>query len=319
MAAMAAMAYRLFLCSKGRCDVTTTDGIPTPRAKSVVMHSEARYYDLQAWLLTLGRERAFRERLVELARLEPGEAALDVGCGTGTLAIAAKRRVGAAGTVHGIDASPEMIDRAKRKGAKAGVDAAFHVGTVEALPFPDASFDAVVSTLMLHHLPAPLRKQCAREMRRVLKPGGRVLAVDFATPARKRKGLLGRLHRHGHLALRDIVELLSEAGLEVVESGSVGVGDLQFALATAPSLRDDDRQDRRTPAFRALDPLPAPRWIVPALGIAVVAGHAVVLRAASSRLALSALALAGVAGLLVVTHFGLAGAGHTLVRRLSRR
>lgn len=119
------------------------------------------------------------------------------------------------------------------------------------VPFPDARFDAVVSTLMLHHLPGPVRQQCAREVRRVLKPGGRVLAVDFATPARKRTGLISRFHRHGHLTLRDIVELLSDAGLSVVESGSVGVSDLQFVVATVPSPRDDDRQDRRTHAPRS--------------------------------------------------------------------
>lgn len=220
----------------------TTNEIPTPATRGLVLHAEARYYDLLAWLLTLGRERAFRERLVELARLEPGEAALDVGCGTGTLAIAAKRRVGTAGKVHGIDASPEMVDRAKRKAAKSGADVLFQTAVVEALPFTDGSFDAVLSTLMLHHLPRPVREQCAREMRRVLKPGGRVLAVDFATPARERTGLLARVHRHGHMALRDIVELLSVAGLNVVESGAAGVSDLQFVLATMPS--PDDAEGR---------------------------------------------------------------------------
>jgi ubiquinone/menaquinone biosynthesis C-methylase UbiE len=302
----------------GDPDVTTEDGTPTPGTKGLVLHSEARYYDLLAWLLTLGRERAFRERLVELARLEPGEAVLDVGCGTGSLAIAAKRRVGASGTVHGIDASPEMIERAKRKAAKAGLDVVFQTAIVEALPFPDASFDAVLSTLMLHHLPRPVRRQCVREMRRVLKPGGRALAVDFATPARERTGLLARLHRHGHLALRDIVEVLSEVGLRVEESGAVGVRDLQFAVATAPHSGVDDRPPRQTPATRSLDPLPAPRWIVPVLGLALVAGHGIVLGIASTRLALSAAAVAAVAGLLAITHVRLARAGRALVRRRSR-
>jgi ubiquinone/menaquinone biosynthesis C-methylase UbiE len=314
---MATMAYLIFPCS-GDCDVMTTGGMPTPGTKSLVMHSAARYYDLLAWLLTLGRERAFRERLLQLVHLEPGESVLDVGCGTGTLAIAAKRRVGAEGTVHGIDASPEMIARAKRKAKKAGIEVVFHTGLVEALPFPDAHFDAVVSTLMLHHLPRPVRQQCAREMRRVIKPGGRVLAVDFATPARERQGLLARFHRHGHLALRDIVELLSEADLRVVETGSVGVSDLQFAVATAPSLRDGDRQDRQSHAFRSLDPLPAPRWILPLLGIALVAGHRLVLGVASPRPALSAVVVLGAAGLLAITHLWLAGVVHTLVRRRSR-
>ncbi|MDP9176989.1 MAG: methyltransferase domain-containing protein [Gemmatimonadota bacterium] len=283
------------------------------------MHSQARYYDLLAWLLTLGREPAFRARLVALARLEPGETILDVGCGTGTLAIAAKGRVGGAGVVHGIDASPEMIDLANRKATKAGIDVAFQTGIVEALPFPDAQFDVVLSTLMLHHLPKLVRRQCAREMRRVLKPGGRVLAVDFATPAGKRKGLLARFHRHGHLALRDMTELLAESGVRVVESGSVGVGDLHFALATAPGIRDDYLQDRQPHTSRSLESLPAPRWIFAVVGVALVAGHGIVLRLASTRLALSAVAIAGIIGLLVVMHSRFSAIAHSLLRRRSQQ
>ena len=210
----------------------TRDRHSAPGTKGRVLHSAAGY-DLLAWLLLLGRERAFRDTLVRLARLESGQSVLDVGCGTGSLAIAAKQRVGPSGTVYGIDASPEMIARARKKASKAGVDVTFTNGVVEGLPFPDGRFDAVLSTLMLHHLPRAAREQCAREMRRVLKPGGRVLAVDFGGATGRRKSLIEHFHRHGRVAVHDIVTLLGDAGLEIIDSGAVGVRDLNFVLATA--------------------------------------------------------------------------------------
>jgi len=210
----------------------TNDHYSAPGTKGRVLHSP-RSYDLLAWLLLRGKERSFRERLVELARLEPGQSVLDIGCGTGSLAITAKRRVAPTGTVQGIDASSEMIARARKKASKAGLDVAFTDGVVEALPFPDRHFDAVLSTLMLHHLPREARQQCAREMRRVTKPGGRVLAVDFGRPVGGGKSFLEHFHRHGGVDLADILKLLSEAGLKIVESGAVGVRDLNFVLATA--------------------------------------------------------------------------------------
>src|SRR4051812_9706934 len=86
----------------------TKDGHASPGTKGRVLHSAAGY-DALVWLLSLGRERAFRERLVRLSQLRAGQSVLDIGCGTGSLAIAAKRVVGPSGTVDGIDASPEMI------------------------------------------------------------------------------------------------------------------------------------------------------------------------------------------------------------------
>jgi len=216
-----------------------------PKMAGAVLHSAARY-DLQVWLLTLGREWVFREKLLRLAHLAPDDSVLDVGCGTGALAIAAKRHVGPKGTVCGIDASPEMLARANKKAKKAGVDVVFKHAYAQALPFPDAQFDAVLSTLMLHHLPRKAREQCVREMRRVLKPGGRVLAVDFAAAGREQPGLLARFHHHGHIDLDAITPLLGEVGFTVVESGAVGFRDLQFALAASDRPRDHAIADSET-------------------------------------------------------------------------
>jgi ubiquinone/menaquinone biosynthesis C-methylase UbiE len=148
-----------------------------------VLHSAA-LYDVLAWLFLRGREGLFREKLLDLARLRAGETVLDVGCGTGTLAIAAKRRVGPSGAVRGIDASPAMIARATKKARTRGVEVVFQNAIVEALPHPDRYFDAVLSTLMLHHLPRNTRQRCAREMRRVLKPDGGCSLLTSENPRR---------------------------------------------------------------------------------------------------------------------------------------
>jgi ubiquinone/menaquinone biosynthesis C-methylase UbiE len=199
------------------------------------MHWAARY-DLLVWLLTLGREPVFRERVIGLARLTPGESILDVGCGTGTLAIAAKRAVGPTGSVHGIDASPEMIARAGKKAKKAGVEVEFANAVAEALPFPDTRFDVVVTSMVIHHLPRDARQHCFREMRRVLKPGGRLVAVDFGGARQKRRGLIAHFHRHNRFDILDVVPMLSEAGLNDVESGAVGFSDLKFVRAAASTI-----------------------------------------------------------------------------------
>jgi len=218
----------------GRSDMTNVgEQSAIPSTSGIVIH-RAFLYDLFVWLVSLGKERAYRGKTLDLASLKPGDSVLDIGCGTGTLAIAAKERVGPTGRIYGVDASPEMLARAGKKARKAGAEVIFRNAIVEALPFPDAQFDAVLSTVMLHHLGPKARQRCAHEVRRVLKPGGRVLAVDFARPAEGKKGLLDHFHHHGYVNSDDLVALLTGAGLKTVKSGAMGIGDLQFVLASAP-------------------------------------------------------------------------------------
>lgn len=205
------------------------------RPRGLVIHWAGRY-DLLVWLVTLGRERRFRERLLAPARLQPGESVLDVACGTGSLALAAKRRVGPSGSVTGVDASPAMIARARWKATRAGLDAQFGEAFAQALPFGPARFDVVLGTLMLHHLPRAERPVAVAEMRRVLRPGGRLLIVDFGSRDREH-GLIARLHRHGYVPSRDIADTVQGAGLEVTESGPLGVWNLHFVLGTVPAGR----------------------------------------------------------------------------------
>jgi ubiquinone/menaquinone biosynthesis C-methylase UbiE len=183
----------------------------------VVIHS-ARDYDLRFLLRTRGRERAFRDRLVELVRLREGESVLDVGCATGSLALAAKRRVGPTGSVHGIDPSPAMIARARRKSARARLGIAFATGTAQELPYDASRFDAVTCTLVLHQLPHDSWTRALTEMRRVLRPGGRLLVVDITAgdPGARTP------HSHGHFDLARLTPLVQDAGFTILEQEPVG-------------------------------------------------------------------------------------------------
>lgn len=182
----------------------------------------ASFYDVFANLITLGHIRLLRIMTVEQALLKPGERILDVGCGTGGVTIPAKQRVGKGGQAAGIDPSPEMIAVAKRKAERAGLEIDFRVGVIEALPYPDASFDAVTSSLMMHHLPHELQVKGLAEIRRVLKPGGRILIADmFRAGASLHDRLFAVLTLHGGQAhrfgIQDLPEIMKVAGFEDIQ------------------------------------------------------------------------------------------------------
>jgi demethylmenaquinone methyltransferase / 2-methoxy-6-polyprenyl-1,4-benzoquinol methylase len=136
----------------------------------------APHYDLINDLQSLGLHRLWKRRLVRLARLHPGQPALDLCCGTGDVTF----RLAACGaTVTGLDASEEMLTMARKKRPNAG-RVEFLVGDAGRTPFPDDSFDAVTVAYGLRNLPS--WEAGLREMIRVAKRGGRLLVLDFGKP-----------------------------------------------------------------------------------------------------------------------------------------
>jgi ubiquinone/menaquinone biosynthesis C-methylase UbiE len=205
----------------------------------------ARLYDLGTTFLSFGRASVLRRRTVELAGIAPGERILDVGCGPGRLAILAGTLAGPAGEAFGIDPAPEMIALARRNAARAGVGVRFDVGMIEALPYPADRFDVVLSSLMLHHLPDELKRRGFAEVRRVLKPAGRFVAVDFgATPGEGLGHVLCALGlRKGWDHADRLRQMLREAAFHAVEMGPTGYRGLAFVRARKPARDQPDTPD----------------------------------------------------------------------------
>ena len=112
-----------------------------------------------------------------LGRLQPGERVLDLGCGAGTDSLVAARMVGPEGQVVGIDMTREMLDKARRAVGEMGADnVEFVEGEAEQLPFPDASFDVVISNGVIDLIPD--KDAVFSELHRVLAPGGRIQVAD---------------------------------------------------------------------------------------------------------------------------------------------
>lgn len=184
-----------------------------------------------------GFQRAL-ESLVAQAQLMPEHTVLDIGCGTGTLAVLIKRlhpRV----EVTGLDPDPRALARAARKATRANIAVRLERGFAQSLPFGDAAFDRVFSSMMFHHLGRDQRPAALAEVRRVLKPGGRLEFLDFAGGTHN---LLAQIV-HGRAlnasAEDRLLRRMAESGLvearRVASRGTV-MGAIAYYQASAPYL-----------------------------------------------------------------------------------
>lgn len=127
------------------------------------------------------RERTFKSALIRQARISDGHRVLDLACGTGTLAVWIKKHVPGA-EVTGIDGDPKVLSRACAKAAAAGAAIRFDEGISYELPYPDKTFDRVLCSLFFHHLSHADKLRTAREVLRVLRPGGEFHIADWGKP-----------------------------------------------------------------------------------------------------------------------------------------
>lgn len=194
------------------------------------MTTESKYIPAAGhdWLLPLYdpcirlllREKEVRGQLIEWAEIEPEARVLDLGSGTGTLAVMSKQAHPSA-CVVGLDGDPKAIGIARRKAEKAGVSVRFDEGSAAALPYDDASFDRVVSSYVFHHLGADVKRRALHEVQRVLRPDGLFLLQDFGPQVTRWERLLGRLFPKGP-ELRENLDgllpgLMRDAGFRDVE------------------------------------------------------------------------------------------------------
>jgi demethylmenaquinone methyltransferase/2-methoxy-6-polyprenyl-1,4-benzoquinol methylase len=213
---------------------------PQAREMAAMFDRVAPRYDLLNRVLSARRDVGWRRRAVALARLDAGEVALDVGVGTGDLAFDLLAASHPTARVVGVDVSEAMLDAVRRRAAESPLGSRLEAVAADAqdLPFPDASFDRVVAGFAVRNLgdlDAGLR-----EMRRVLRPGGRAVVLELSTPPNPVVRAVFRAYFHG-LAPRLAVLLGGDAAAYRYLPRSVvafpGAEELAARLRAAGFLR----------------------------------------------------------------------------------
>jgi ubiquinone/menaquinone biosynthesis C-methylase UbiE len=204
---------------------TQKPNLPRPDEDAIIINRMDRMvnsYDKYMKRVTLGRENTLRRMTVDLARINPGDSVLEVGCGTGTLTIAAKEKAGPAGSVYGIDMIAGMIEKSREKAKNANLDITFRPGSIDNLSFPDNHFDVVMCSFMIFHMSEKVRNNGIGEIYRVLKPGGNLLILDISLPSGTLsrllvKILLGFMLRHDLVELKPVME---SSGFSQIENST---------------------------------------------------------------------------------------------------
>ncbi|MHB1046960.1 MAG: class I SAM-dependent methyltransferase [Thermoanaerobaculia bacterium] len=189
------------------------------------------------------RDEQLRQLTLSFLRPEPAERVLDIGCGTGSLAVRLKQEHPRA-LVVGYDVDPTALAIAERKARAAQVSVSWRRGPADDPPFPDQSFDLVTSSLLLHHLLPSGKRSALAAAWRLLKPGGRFVLVDFSRPEGRLRSLAfafvraldGRRETEDHARGR-IPAFVEEAGFADVAERlrlNTAVGTIGFITARKP-------------------------------------------------------------------------------------
>jgi len=180
-------------------------------------------YDSYMQKITFGRDELLRERTIQKSGIKEGDTVLEVGSGTGTLSLAAKRKAGKSGNIYGIDIIPGMIELSRKKAKNAGEDITFTPGSIVEIPYEDNKFDLVLCSFMIFHVSEQTRRKGISEIYRVLKPYGRLFIVDLGLPKGSfqrtiAKLMLGFMINH---ELDELGPLFTQSRIINVESGKI--------------------------------------------------------------------------------------------------
>jgi ubiquinone/menaquinone biosynthesis C-methylase UbiE len=187
-------------------------------------------------------ERRIKRRLLDGAAIGANADVLDLGCGTGTLAIMAAAHAPSARIV-GLDMDPDILAIARRKVVRSGTRVTLAEGSATDPPFAPGSFDRVLTTLVLHHLTTDQKRRALAAARRLLRPGGELHVADFGRPHTALMRLLAHgIHRFdgsdatGANLRGELPGLVREAGfadVEETERWSTPFGTLTFLRGAA--------------------------------------------------------------------------------------